>query len=108
LNIIQDDKLDAKNGISVSLQSSLGKIEADKPLVSSQYKLKDPGQLKKLYKQKQKVFRSLSNVTYALILADSNISSIIKEMDAELNELTFSKATLSLNVNNIKNIIGGL
>ena len=108
LNIIQDDKLDAKNGISVSLQSPLGNIEADKPLVSSQYKFKDPGQLKKLYKQKQKVFRSLSNVTYALILADSNISSIIKDMDAELNELTFSKATLSLNVNNIKNIIGGL
>jgi hypothetical protein len=41
-------------------------------------------------------------------MADSGISSVIKAMDSELNELTFNKATLNLNVNNIKKIIGGL
>lgn len=109
LEVIASGDKDMSTVIGLNLSGQFGNVSTKDNLNSSVYKLKDRTQLKKLYEEKQKVFSNLSNITYALLLADSNISSMIKSMDSELDSLTFSRVvTLSLNVNNIKKIVGGL
>lgn len=109
LEVIASGDKDMSTVIGLNLSGQFGNVSTKDNLNSSVYKLKDRTQLKKLYEEKQKVFSTLSNITYALLLADSNISSMIKSMDSELDSLTFSRVvTLSLNVNNIKKIVGGL
>jgi hypothetical protein len=108
LNVIADDKKDMGTAIGVNLSGPFGSVSTATNLDASIFRYKSTSDLKKLYDSKIALFTSLSEITYGLIMADSGISSVIKAMDSELNELTFNKATLNLNVNNIKKIVGGL
>jgi hypothetical protein len=108
LDVIVDDKKDIGAAIGVNFSGPFGSVSTTTNLGASVYKYKSVSDLKKLYDSKIALFTSLSEITYGLIMADSGISSAIKAMDSELNELTFNKATLNLNVNNIKKIVGGL